>query len=529
MALVATSGDSEPSHDKIMRRQRPQNQQPHIQKRYRHVKRRVRNMAGIPSVFAVAFFTLVGIWLTVAICIFRNASQTPESLSLRHQRGWKRLRSSSSGMLQGLHHPVSQDQNVAASAPKIPAAPMKQKGDSTRLREWKKWGGGPWEWLSWEVLPTWLGGQVRHVRKMDRIVPFVYMVHKRVDYFRHAMESLVASDFPSQSTPLIVSHDGLVPEMLLEVQQLKEQFPYLIQLVHPYSCWDHEHSFPGDDPSLNANYTGDVYGNPRSSWVTCAKHHFTWMMQTTWQLDLNSVLGTTNLVVDTMFFMEEDYVVSPNIYETLLDGLDMMEQTAASDIETQAATAKAVKSTTLKDYFGLCPDVTDFAVSDRPPKELGEGWVWKSFRTGPMVLWRHAWEAVVSNRHIYCTLDEYNWDWTILQMQTLNKVPKLVASPSRPQVFHFGASGMHGGEDMNHVAGQMWNRTPKVFSGGMNVLPWEGSLQYSSDFIPNLNGGWGHPADHRHCLKLLGGTGTETLPDEIRQQFGAYIYGIVPL
>lgn len=148
-------------------------------------------------------------------------------------------------------------------------------------------------------------------------VPLVFMVFKRVEYFQKAIESLRKSDFPKSRIPLIISHDGHVPEMVEYVETLKKEFQ-VIQIFHPYSCFEHPDTFPGDDKELNKDYKGDRYGNPRSPWATCCKHHFTWMLKTIFEMKFDS------LQVDNFLLLEEDYIVAPTVYSTIASGLNVM-------------------------------------------------------------------------------------------------------------------------------------------------------------------------------------------------------------
>lgn len=151
------------------------------------------------------------------------------------------------------------------------------------------------------------------------VVPFVYMVHKRVDTFKLAIDSLRNSDFPRETAPLVISHDGNVTEMVEYVNSLKTEGFNVVQIFHPHACYDHPKSFPADAAELNDGYKGDTYGNPRSSWATCLKHHWTWMMKEVFDhMDFGSMVS-----VDAMLFLEEDYVVSPTVYEVSTRRLSM--------------------------------------------------------------------------------------------------------------------------------------------------------------------------------------------------------------
>ena len=144
----------------------------------------------------------------------------------------------------------------------------------------------------------------------------VYMVYNRVDYFKQAIDTLRKSDYP-KSLPVIISHDGHVKEMVDFVESIKSEFK-ILQLFHPYSCYEHPNTFPGNDPKLNENYNGDTFGNKRDSKITCCKHHFTWLINTVFNMD-----ETKN--IEGFLFMEEDYIVAPTVFETIQKGYSYID------------------------------------------------------------------------------------------------------------------------------------------------------------------------------------------------------------
>jgi hypothetical protein len=182
-------------------------------------------------------------------------------------------------------------------------------------------------------------------------VAAVFMVYKRVDYFKQAIETLRKSDYP-KTLSIIISHDGHEKEMVDFVESIKSEFK-IIQLFHPYSCSDHPNTFPGDDPKLNENYEGDTFGNKRDSKITCCKHHFTWLINTVFNLQ-----ETKNF--DGFLFLEEDYIVAPTIYETIQKGYRYIDTKHRQN-----------------DFFGLTFDPSD-GYAYRVPKV---DWIEKKFIT----------------------------------------------------------------------------------------------------------------------------------------------------
>mmetsp|Transcript_83 Transcript_83/g.95 ORF Transcript_83/g.95 Transcript_83/m.95 type:complete len:1276 (+) Transcript_83:55-3882(+) len=304
-------------------------------------------------------------------------------------------------------------------------------------------------------------------------VPFVFMVHDRVDYFKVAIESLRNSDFPKK-LPLIISHDGHVPEMMEYVKSLKSEFN-VIQIFHPHACYDHPHEFPADAPELNEGYEGDIYHNKRSPWATCAKHHWIWMTKTVFDMDFDIEES-----VESIFFIEEDYVVSPTIYSTIMQGLSL----AVNDSK----------------YFGIIFDRTNSGTDKAkvPHVRAGEqDWHEMYFKTGPFAIGRKTWQKVINARDVFCERDEYNWDWTLVYLMSQEvkedlRLPYLVLVPSVIQVTHIGTEGMHGSK-----IGNSWS-IPKPFHG-TDVIH---SVSHSPTKF-KANGGFHHPKDIEHCKSIL--------------------------
>ena len=271
-------------------------------------------------------------------------------------------------------------------------------------------------------------------------IPIVIMAYKRVNYMRQLIESLRASDFPKQQgIPIIISHDGHVPEMVDYVETIKKDKDLnIIQLFHPYSCYEHVHSFPGNDTNLNIDYGGDTYGNPRSDWATCCKHHFTWMIHTIFHSSISQLQH-----VDTFFFTEEDYIFSPTFYQSLCTGMAVMD---ATEHETTTTTTSSY-------YFGLT--ALSGLQQTHVPEYSSTGsfhWTVSTFKTGPMTMNRRIYQQLEDHSIEYCVkYDEYNWDWTLYHLMTDHLLPYHVLQPNNYQlVKHIGVIGMHASEHHNN-------------------------------------------------------------------------------
>ena len=198
----------------------------------------------------------------------------------------------------------------------------------------------------------------------DLLVALVMMVGKRGEYFREVLRSIRVSDTPCD-VPIIVSHDGHFEAMEKVVADFRAEteFDNVVQMYHPSSCSEHQHEFPGDDAPANVGYKGDQYGNPRSPWATCVKHHWWWMMHAVWhQARKTHPLPNGGFrPYDAVVYLEEDFVVGPSFMHVVKSGLAMCppqhDKGAAQSAEDRANALD--KNTHAKRYlpcFGVVLD-----------------------------------------------------------------------------------------------------------------------------------------------------------------------------
>ena len=356
-------------------------------------------------------------------------------------------------------------------------------------------------------------------------IPFVIMAFRRVEYLKQMIASLLASDFPHETVPIVISHDGRVPEMMDYVQSLLNDHEHnklnIIQLIHPHSCYEHPHSFPGNDTSLNVGYAGDSYGNPRSAWATCCKHHFTWMMNTVFR-DLDALQP-----YDTFFFLEEDYVVSRTVYSSLCQGtktIQFKEQMIQNEneIRNQKQSAQRIAEAMGSNHDEPQPQDVYFGVVGveptlRKPRMYDHAtgkfeWTSRAFRTGPMTFRRKMFDRIhkkLSNE--YCTkYDEYNWDWTLYHLMADGLWPSLSLVPFEYQlVKHIGVEGMHASEHMDKKRKQVHDENGLDLFLASHWTPEPQNMQLLKSSIrvkklPKGLGAWFHPRDMEHCLLLFG-------------------------
>jgi hypothetical protein len=185
--------------------------------------------------------------------------------------------------------------------------------------------------------------------------------------------------------------------------------------------------------------------------------------------------------IDAFAFFEEDYVVSPTIYETVVTGLKLYK-----------------KSLEEKDnYFGIVLEGRVVRSNN-----VAEGWQVKKFSSGPMVLSRHIYDSLVDNAKEFCTYDDYNWDWSIVHLMNEGLLPSRVLYPSIPQTMHVGIdNGIHSGKVARWQLFAILNaKFPGSFHGSQLV---GGTSEVNQTVAKDPFGGWGHEADHKHCMKVF--------------------------
>ena len=323
-----------------------------------------------------------------------------------------------------------------------------------------------------------------HVADMDNAagmynIAAVYMVYDRVDYLKQAIDTLRESDYPT-TLPLVISHDGHNAEVVQYVESLKSEFK-IIQLFHPFSCTEHPDTFPGEDPKLNENFAGDTFGNKRESKITCCKHHFSWMINTVFDMEVTQMM-------DGFLFLEEDYIVAPTIYQTIQKGFTYIDTKHRRE-----------------EFFGLTFDPTDgYAYKIEPSAD----WIERKFVTGPMALRRDIFAKIKSHARDFCEWDDYNWDWSIVHLMAMKYLPFKILVPGTLQSAHIGLEG-----GMHNLATTDTNRVDF-----MNKIVKDGKLQefHADVAVPHVQhikppkmkkqgfGGWGHPADQQHCMEVFG-------------------------
>ena len=260
----------------------------------------------------------------------------------------------------------------------------------------------------------------------DSIV-IVVQVHKRITYLRHLIYSLSqARDICK--TLLIFSHDFYDEEINELVQSI--DFCKVMQIFYPFSIQMHPNEFPGTDGKdckrdmtkdqalvancKNARYP-DLYGHYREASFTQMKHHWWWKLNRVFD-QLDATKHHTGLVL----LLEDDYYVSPDFLQII----NLLQRTSEKACPICNIMSLGTHEATINhnNYFQV---------------EVSP-WITSKHNMG-MAFNRSTWNDMKSCAKYFCDYDDYNYDWSLQNINYSCLKDKLYAFVIRgPRVFHIG-------------------------------------------------------------------------------------------
>ncbi|XP_037955798.1 alpha-1,6-mannosyl-glycoprotein 2-beta-N-acetylglucosaminyltransferase isoform X4 [Teleopsis dalmanni] len=329
-------------------------------------------------------------------------------------------------------------------------------------------------------------------------VIIVIQVHTRITYLRHLIVSLAQARDISK-TLLIFSHDYYDEDINDLVQTI--DFCKVLQIFYPHSIQTHPHEFPGTDPEdcpssmkkeqalikrcKNA-LSPDLYGHYREAKLTQIKHHWWWKANRVF-----NQLEVTRYHTGLVLFLEEDHYVA----EDFLYLLEMMQK-RTTDMCPQC------------NILSLGTYLKTFNYYTYNSKVEIMPWISNKHNMG-FAFNRSTWTNIRRCAKLFCSFDDYNWDWSLqhVSQQCLQK--KLHAMIVKgPRVFHIGECGVHH-KKKNCEANQVISKVQQVLriarkSGQM--FPRSLTLTVASlvkkTKLRKGNGGWGDKRDHELCLNM---------------------------
>lgn len=109
--------------------------------------------------------------------------------------------------------------------------------------------------------------------------------------------------------------------------------------------------------------------------------------------------------------------------------------------------------------------------------------------------------AVLTHRLIRCFRD-----WSVVHLMGKRLLPYKTLVPNKLQVAHIGLKGGLHEKDISNMEARRIEDTNEL-------MPFHGKIEDDSDTLGGFMdaikvhdkgyGGWGHPADHEHCMKLF--------------------------
>lgn len=324
-------------------------------------------------------------------------------------------------------------------------------------------------------------------------------VHNRLENLRYLVEGMTKVRGIEQAL-VIFSHDFWDPDINAFVTNITNF--RVMQIFFPYSIQLHPLTFPGRDPrdcSWNINRKGplkclnrawpDSYGHYREASFTQIKHHWWWKIHRVFE-GLRVTRNHTGHVV----FLEEDHYVSPD----LLHVLDILRRQRSTFCPTCQVLA-------LGNYNKMSTAVY------RNYIERGDWWVTK--HNLGFALDRKAWRTISTCKEQFCNFDDYNWDWTLNNLEHTCFKPKMsMLSVRFSRVVHVGSCGTHVKKNSCDVRREVLAAVSRFNGGKQWLFPPTLVLQANYRGAARSkkgNGGWGDLRDRQLCRAIGNGTASE--------------------
>ncbi|CDW57230.1 UDP GlcNAc:a 6 D mannoside [Trichuris trichiura] len=311
----------------------------------------------------------------------------------------------------------------------------------------------------------------------------VVQVHNRLRYLEKLVQSLQLNPLINWVL-LIFSHDYFSVELNQFIRSIK--FCRVMQIFYPNSIQLSPTSFPGKSPfdctsSMTVSQARaancqiwqrpDKYGHYRNvnyvfNGIPRLRHYNGWVV-----------------------FLEEDHYVSPDFLYSFNSIADQMSSVCQDcHIITLGSYLRFQKRKVKWDEYLILP------------------W-FSSYHNMGMAFNRSTWNLIQRCAEMFCKYDDYNWDWSLLQVSNKCLKKRLTTLVlSGPRVFHIGDCGVHhkgkvctADSSANEVVEKLKALQSQLFPKTFKVLlPLNAVRRVPKQ--PKENGGWGDPRDHQLCL-----------------------------
>lgn len=323
-------------------------------------------------------------------------------------------------------------------------------------------------------------------------------VHTRIDYLRYLIDSFrKAKDI--EKTLLIFSHDVFEADINKLVQSI--EFAMVLQIFYPYSIQLHPFEFPGTDPRdcprdiskekgkemncLNADYV-DSYGHYREAKFTQMKHHWWWKLNRIFdELRVTKSLKNFNLLL-----IEEDHYVAPDFLRVY----KQIQRLLSLECPKCNVIALGTYSEHLNTYTYNKIDIGP--------------WTTNIHNMG-MSFNKTTWLKIRSCAEHFCTYDEYNYDFSLQNINLNCLKDKLFTALSRgPRIYHVGECGMHHvhascdiKSTINRINLELMQAQKDRILYPEDLEIGDINLMHPASLLIN-NGGWADKRDQCLCLEM---------------------------
>ncbi|GMT37891.1 hypothetical protein PFISCL1PPCAC_29188 [Pristionchus fissidentatus] len=226
----------------------------------------------------------------------------------------------------------------------------------------------------------------------------------------------------------------------------------------------------------------DKYGNYRIAKFTQIKHHWWWKMNYVF----DGIIDRYGLESAWILLLEEDHYMSPDALHVLNHIIDN-RNTLCADCE----------------LISLGFYLKSFASYGQNIDRLGVHPWFSSKHNMGMALQKNTWTKIKNCSELFCTWDDYNWDWSLLQI-SVKCLPQRfkVIFTKAPRVLHVGDCGVHthrcavsnaakAAEDL------LTQHSSALFPQSMKVTEVSRRMLKPS----KENGGWGDERDRSLCMR----------------------------
>uniref|UniRef100_A0A914YFN5 Alpha-1,6-mannosyl-glycoprotein 2-beta-N-acetylglucosaminyltransferase n=1 Tax=Panagrolaimus superbus TaxID=310955 RepID=A0A914YFN5_9BILA len=317
-------------------------------------------------------------------------------------------------------------------------------------------------------------------------------VHQRLEYLKNLIATL-KNVKGIENVLIIFSHDMNFEPINTAIKNI--DFCRVIQIFYPYNIQIFANIFPGQHPddcdsSVNAKEAEslkcqnwrfpDKYGHYRIASFSQIKHHWWWKTNYVFMLMERYHLDTYTV------FLEEDHYVAPDMIHVL-----------KILIEKKDKFCRNCKLLSLGFYL------KNFNNYRNDINKLGVHTWFSSKHNMGMALNATVWKEIKECAKLFCTYDDYNWDWSLLAISVKCMKEKMrVITLKSPRVIHVGECGVH----VHHQAD-----CNKAVSAASALFQQVSDALFPETFVVSEiskrmlkpskpNGGWGDPRDQELCL-----------------------------